>query len=93
MRHRRRSRVIAAPISIAWTALPIFAQQACEEFDALAAVQQLSEKSIPPEKIFAWYSDKGKVYRTRPVCAFPKIAVYKGSCSIYDAAGFECVNP
>jgi hypothetical protein len=35
----------------------------------------------------------GKVYRTRPVCAFPKTAVYKGSGSIYDAASFERVNP
>jgi feruloyl esterase len=93
MGYRRRFRVIAALISIAWTASPIFAQQAGEEFDALAAGQQLSEKSIPPEKIFAWYSDQGKVYRTRPVCAFPKTAVYKDSGGIYDAASFECVNP
>ena len=35
----------------------------------------------------------GEVYRTRPVCAYPKQARYKGTGDINDAANFECVDP
>jgi Tannase and feruloyl esterase len=28
--------------------------------------------------------------RTRPLCAYPKVATYKGSGSIEDAASFDC---
>jgi feruloyl esterase len=31
--------------------------------------------------------------RTRPLCAYPQIAVYKGSGSLEDAASFTCQNP
>jgi hypothetical protein len=30
--------------------------------------------------------------RTRPLCAFPKTARYKGSGSTDDAANFECAQ-
>ena len=32
----------------------------------------------------------GTVDRTRPICAYPKMAAYKGSGSIDDAANFTC---
>ena len=32
----------------------------------------------------------GKVDRTRPLCAHPQYAAYKGSGSVDDAANFEC---
>jgi feruloyl esterase len=36
----------------------------------------------------------GKADRTRPLCAYPQFAVYKGKGSIDDAASFECrANP
>ena len=34
-----------------------------------------------------------KIYRTRPVCAYPKVSKYKGSGDINDAANFTCVAP
>ncbi len=34
----------------------------------------------------------GEVYRTRPVCAYPKHAKYEGTGDINDAANFECVD-
>jgi feruloyl esterase len=33
---------------------------------------------------------QGKVVRTRPLCAYPEVAMYKGSGSIDDAANFSC---
>jgi len=35
----------------------------------------------------------GKVVRTRPLCDYPRVARYKGSGSIDDAANFTCVKP
>jgi hypothetical protein len=35
----------------------------------------------------------GKPVRTRPLCPYPKIAKYKGSGSIDDAANFACAKP
>ena len=33
------------------------------------------------------------VLRTRPLCAYPKIARYKGTGSTDEAGSFECVLP
>ena len=35
----------------------------------------------------------GQVQRTRPLCAYPKVARYSGQGSIDDAANFSCVAP
>jgi feruloyl esterase len=35
----------------------------------------------------------GEVDRTRPLCAYPAVARYKGTGSIDDAASFECRTP
>jgi len=70
-----------------------------EDFNTFDAIQQWLEKGVPPEKIIHAYRDpgaargQGKVYRTRPVCAYPKNARYKGSGDINDAANFTCVAP
>jgi feruloyl esterase len=34
-----------------------------------------------------------KAVRTRPLCPYPGVAVYKGSGSVDDAASFECREP
>ena len=33
------------------------------------------------------------VMKTRPVCAYPEVAIYKGSGDINDAENFECGKP
>jgi hypothetical protein len=33
------------------------------------------------------------IERTRPLCAYPRVAVYKGSGSTNDEANFECRKP
>jgi feruloyl esterase len=40
--------------------------------------------------MIASHSTGGKVDRTRPLCAYPKVAKYAGSGSIDDAANFAC---
>jgi feruloyl esterase len=70
-----------------------------QDFDAFGAIQKWVEKGIAPDTItFAQREgggarDQGKVYRTRPVCAYPKVAKYKGSGDPNDAASFICAAP
>jgi feruloyl esterase len=73
------------------------------DFKALEAMQEWVEKGKAPEQIIYSYREaggmtagmgrSGKVYRTRPVCVYPKVAKYKGSGDINDAANFTCVSP
>jgi feruloyl esterase len=59
-------------------------------FDALAALEAWVERGVAPDAIPASHSTNGQVDRTRPLCAFPAVARYKGSGSIDDAANFSC---
>jgi len=51
------------------------------------------EQNKTPEQIVASHMTNGKVDRTRPLCAYPQVAKYKGSGSIDDAANFSCKAP
>ncbi len=62
-------------------------------FDALGAVQRWREEGIAPDQIKASYRDRGQVYKTRPVCPYPQVAIYKGSGDTNDAANFSCGTP
>jgi len=59
-------------------------------FDALAAVEAWVERGIAPDSIPASHSTNGQVDRTRPLCAYPAVARYKGAGSVDDAANFAC---
>jgi feruloyl esterase len=50
------------------------------------------ENGVAPERIIGSHITNGVVDRTRPLCPYPKEAVYKGSGSIDDAASFDCVT-
>jgi feruloyl esterase len=63
------------------------------EFDHLTALEQWVEKGIAPEKMIATHSMAGKVDRTRPLCAYPQVARWKGTGSSDEAANFTCVAP
>ena len=43
-----------------------------------------------PDCIVASRGEGNATVRTRPLCAYPKKAVYKGSGSTDDAANFSC---
>ena len=51
------------------------------------------EDGKAPEIVIASHATDGKVDRTRPLCAYPEVAKYKGSGSTDDAANFACVKP
>lgn len=56
------------------------------------ALEHWVEGGPAPETLIAAKRDQnGKVARTRPLCAYPAIAQYKGSGSTDDAANFACV--
>jgi feruloyl esterase len=59
-------------------------------FDALTALEQWVETGKAPAQIPASRVRAGKSDRTRPLCPYPLLAVYKGSGSTDDAANFEC---
>ena len=66
---------------------------ATDQFDAVAALDAWVEKGTAPEVIAAKARKTPDVPwpdRTRPLCAYPKVATYKGSGSIEDAASFDC---
>jgi hypothetical protein len=62
-------------------------------FDAATPLLTWVESRTPPDHISASRVVDGKVVRTRPLCAYPQVARYKGSGSIDDAANFSCVRP
>jgi feruloyl esterase len=76
---------------------------ATDQFDMLTPLVQWVEQGVAPDSVVAsargagnagganadvpadWAAD-----RTRPLCPYPKVARYKGSGSIEDAANFSC---
>jgi feruloyl esterase len=59
-------------------------------FDAVGALEQWVEKGVAPSQLIASHSTNGVVDRTRPLCAYPQVATYRGSGSIDEAASFVC---
>ncbi len=63
-------------------------------FDYLTALEQWVEAGVAPESLEASrFDENGNVDRTRPLCAYPRVARYTGHGSIDDAANFHCVAP
>jgi feruloyl esterase len=61
-----------------------------DTFDAIGTIEQWAENKQAPERIVASRIKDGKPDRTRPLCPYPQVAVYKGSGSTDEAANFEC---
>ena len=59
-------------------------------FDMMSAITAWRENGRAPERILAAHRTAGKVDRTRPLCAYPQVAKYKGTGSIDDAENFVC---
>ena len=59
-------------------------------FDMLAALQNWVETKKAPDQILASRVRNGQTDRTRPLCPYPQVAVYKGTGSTDDAANFSC---
>ena len=67
------------------------------DHDMFQAVVRWVEQGIAPDRIIAtkYVNDDPAqgVARTRPLCVYPKVAVYDGSGSTDDAANFVCRKP
>jgi hypothetical protein len=66
------------------------------DHDVLSALERWVEQGVAPKSIVAvkYVNDNpaAGVQRTRPLCAYPKVATYKGSGSTDNAANFDCRN-
>lgn len=79
-----------------------FAGPGPNTFDMLPELDRWVEQGPPPEQViaskypndlFALLRIPQKALRTRPLCAWPKVARYKGMGSTDDAANFTCDLP
>jgi len=63
-------------------------------FDSNSAIVDWVEKAEAPEELTGYHvGADGVIGMTRPLCAEPKVAVYKGSGSTDEAANFVCRMP
>jgi feruloyl esterase len=62
-------------------------------FDAMGTLAEWFEWADAPSQLVASHLANGVVDRTRPICAYPQVAAYKGSGSVDDAANFVCKAP
>jgi feruloyl esterase len=60
---------------------------------ALLALEQWVEQGIAPTQILASHLTGGVVDRTRPLCPYPQVALYRGTGSIDEAQNFRCSLP
>jgi feruloyl esterase len=66
-------------------------------FELMTALSNWVEKGVAPDStgatntpIASRVANASQTARTRPLCPFPKVAIYKGNGSIDDAANFSC---
>jgi feruloyl esterase len=59
-------------------------------FDLVGALDQWVEHGAAPDRLIAAHLTGGKADRTRPLCPYPKKAVYDGKGNSDDAASFSC---
>jgi feruloyl esterase len=64
-----------------------------DTFDKVAAIEEWMAKGRAPAQIIASHATDGNVDRTRPLCPYPQVAVYKGGGSTDEASSFACRNP
>jgi len=64
-----------------------------DQADYMAALERWKETGSAPDQIVAAKVAGGRVAMTRPICAYPKVAVYKGTGSTNDAVNFSCKVP
>jgi feruloyl esterase len=64
------------------------------EHDSLAALERWVEQGVAPAQILATRVDakSGNVEMSRPVCAYPKAAVWNGSGNAAEATSFACMD-
>jgi feruloyl esterase len=61
-----------------------------DQANFMAALERWREAGEAPSSIVATKTAGTRVDMTRPLCAYPQVATYKGSGSTNDAASFVC---
>jgi feruloyl esterase len=61
-----------------------------DTFDAEGALERWTQTGQAPDRIVASHMTDWVVDRTRPLCAYPQVAVYRGTGSIDSASNFRC---
>jgi feruloyl esterase len=64
-----------------------------DTWDTLAVVDAWRTTGEAPSRVDAAHLTGGQVDKTRPLCAYPEVAVYLGNGDTNDAANFECRLP
>jgi feruloyl esterase len=64
-----------------------------DQFNKMGVIERWREGGQAPDSIIASHVTGSSVDMTRPLCAYPQVAVYKGVGSTNDAASFSCKLP
>jgi feruloyl esterase len=64
-----------------------------DTWDKLAVLDRWRSGGAAPDRVDASHLTDGQADKTRPLCAYPQVAVYMGSGDVNDAASFECRLP
>jgi feruloyl esterase len=59
-------------------------------FDSIGALEQWREKGVAPAQLTGFNTTSTM---TRPICAYPQYAKYKGTGNGKDASNWSCVAP
>jgi len=65
----------------------------CDTFERVGVVDQWLESGQAPEQILSSKVSGGRTLRTRPLCAYPAVARYRGQGNMDAAESFACVKP
>lgn len=63
------------------------------QYDFQSALVGWVERDVAPDRVIATHTTNGVVDRSRPLCPFPQIAVYKGQGDSNEAENFVCREP
>ena len=61
-----------------------------DTFDKVKVLEDWVERGVTPKRIEASHSTNGVVDKTRPLCPYPQVAVYKGKGDTNAAENFSC---
>jgi len=61
-----------------------------DTFDKVKTLEQWVEQGATPAQILASHLTSGQADKTRPLCPYPQVAIYKGSGSTTEAPNFVC---
>jgi Tannase and feruloyl esterase len=62
------------------------------DHDALAALERWVESGAAPDMFVSSHVTDGRVDRSRPLCAYPKVAQYRGTGDVNQAGSFVCAD-